>query len=82
MSKNEMITLPREVVRQALAALDAEDPYRAAVALLLALDQPQPDPAPYLWFDPNTGDTWTNNEIIEGCCPPDGLIALYTKGKK
>ena len=82
MSKNEMIMLPREVVRQALAALDAEDPYRAAVALRLALDQPQPDPAPYLWYDPHNGDTWTREAINDGCCPPDGLIALYTKETK
>ena len=37
----EFVTLPREVVERALAALDAEDPYRAAVALRAALDQPQ-----------------------------------------
>lgn len=37
----EFVTLPREVVERAIAALDAEDPYRAAVALRTALDQPQ-----------------------------------------
>lgn len=41
MSKNKMIMLPREVIERALAALDAEDPYRAAVALRAALDQHQ-----------------------------------------
>ena len=165
MSKNEMIMLPREVIERALAALDAEDPYRAAVALRAALEQsqgeqapvtlqpfntwssnegdswhdfptdaqiiedvfggetpvvgteyevsagwhcvtatyritwvsedgdceaecishkqensePQPDPAPYLYYDPNNGDTWTQEAINDGCCLPDGLIALYTK---
>lgn len=79
MSNNEMITLPREVIERSLAALDAEDPYRAAVALRTALDQPQPDPAPYLYYDPKNGDTWTNEAINDGCRPPDGLIALYTK---
>lgn len=39
--KQEFVTLPREVVERALAALDAEDPYRAAVALRAALKQPQ-----------------------------------------
>lgn len=37
----EFVTLPREVVKRALAALDAEDPYRAAIALRAALEQPQ-----------------------------------------
>lgn len=37
----EFVTLPREVVERALAALDAEDPYRAAIALRAALEQPQ-----------------------------------------
>ena len=39
----------------------------------------QPGPTPYLWYDPNNGDTWTQEAINDGCCPPDGLIALYTK---
>ena len=125
MSKNKMITLPSEVVERALAALDAEDPYRAAVALRAALEQsqgeqapvawcalnadrsgiayfdgrpiimtgpignehhpdplytkPQPKPTPYLYYDPDNGDTWTQEAINDGCCLPDGLIALYTK---
>jgi hypothetical protein len=37
----EFVTLPREVVEQALAALDAEDPYRAAIVLRAALEQHQ-----------------------------------------
>lgn len=39
--EQEFVTLPREVVERALAALDAEDPYRAAVALRAALEQTQ-----------------------------------------
>lgn len=42
----------------------------------------QPDPAPYLYYDPQNGDTWTQEAINDGCCLPDGLIALYTKETK
>lgn len=47
----------------------------------------QPDPAPYLWYDPENGDTWTQEAINDGRHPPDNLIPLYTnqsntKGKK
>ena len=42
----------------------------------------QPDPAPYLYYDPENGDTWTQEAINDGCRPPDGLIALYTKETK
>ena len=48
-------------------------------ALRAALDQTQPDPTPYLYYDPENGDTWTQEAINDGCCLPDGLIALYTK---
>ena len=45
-----------------------------------ALGRPQSNPTtPYLWYDPENGDTWTQEAIDDGCCPPDGLIALYTK---
>ena len=43
---------------------------------------PQPDPDPYLYYDPENGDTWTQEAINDGCHPPDGLIALYTKETK
>lgn len=87
MSKNEIITLPREVVDLALEAVTAAmsgGPYKnrcsdAIDALSSALEQPQPDPAPYLYYDPANGDTWTQEAINDGFCPPDGLIALYTK---
>lgn len=93
MSKNEMIMLPREVVEQALDAfvkLQADDDINlaswdfaeagnACFALREALDLPQPEPAPYLYYDPNNGDTWTQEAIDEGFSPTDNLIALYTK---
>lgn len=49
----------------------ARDALRAAME--------KPDPAPYLWYDPENGDTWTQEAIDEGFCATDGLIALYTK---
>lgn len=49
----------------------ARDALRAAME--------QPDPAPYLYYDPANGDTWAQEAINDGCCLPDGLIALYTK---
>ena len=45
--------------------------------LRAAMEQPYHTPYPY--YDPNNGDTWTQEAINDGCCPPDGLIALYTK---
>ena len=65
--------------------LRLDSAYRAMLAAAPqppALDQQQVDQEPYLYYDPNTGDTWTHESIIEGCCPPYGLIALYTKGTK
>lgn len=92
MSNNEMIMLPREAVELAIEALFCTDSEEGSTAyknelkavkkLRAALERPQPDPAPYLYYDPENGDTWTHEAIIEGCCPPDGLIALYTKDKK
>ena len=95
MSKNGMIMLPREVVEQALEALtngkkvrngDGGTKYQpqledvAMYELRAALEQPQPDP--YLYYDPENGDTWTQEAINDGCCLPDGLIPLYTKETK
>ena len=40
---------------------------------------PQPDPTPYLWYDPENGDTWTQEAVDEGFCVTDSLIPLYTK---
>ena len=53
--------------------------YESAKEQIAALEQPQPNPDPYLWYDPENGDTWTQEAINDGCCPPDSLIALYTK---
>ena len=49
----------------------ARDALRAAME--------QPDPSPYLWYDPENGDTWTQEAIDEGFCATDSLIPLYTK---
>lgn len=43
------------------------------------LDQTQAEQEPYLYYDPENGDTWTQEAIDDGLRPPDGLIALYTK---
>ena len=51
-------------------------------ALRAAMEKPQPDQAPYLWYDPENGDTWTQEAIDEGFCATDGLIPLYTKDEK
>ena len=52
----------------------ARDALRAAME--------QPDPSPYLWYDPENGDTWTQEAIDEGFCATDSLIPLYTKDEK
>lgn len=45
-----------------------------------ALGRPQSNPTtPYLWYDPENGDTWTQEAIDEGFFPTDNLIPLYTK---
>lgn len=46
-------------------------------ALRAAMEQPDQDP--YLWYDPENGDTWTQEAIDEGFCATDSLIPLYTK---
>ena len=56
--------------------------YRAMLAAAPqppALEQVQPDPAPYLWYDPRNSDTWTQEAVDEGFCATDSLIPLYTK---
>ena len=85
MSKNEMIMLPREVAEQAVASIEMLNAGKwtqvtaLAATLRAALEQPQGEQEPYLYYDPNNGDTWTQEAINDGCCLPDGLIALYTK---
>lgn len=46
-------------------------------ALRAAMEQPDQDP--YLWYDPENGDTWTQEAVDEGFCATDSLIPLYTK---
>ena len=53
-----------------------------ARAMFAAAPQPQSDATPYLYYDPENGDTWTQEAINDGCCPPDGLIALYTHSQR
>jgi hypothetical protein len=88
MNNSNTITLPREVVEQALNALwhtaHGEPCFNKHVrdsmaALRAALEQPQGEQAPYLWYDPENGDTWTQEAIEEGFAPTDNLIPLYTK---
>lgn len=43
---------------------------------------PQVDQEPYLYYDPENGDTWTQEAIDDGLRPPDGLISLYTNQKQ
>ena len=49
----------------------ARDALRAAME--------QPNPSPYLWYDPENGDTWTQEAVDEGFCSTGSLIPLYTK---
>lgn len=49
-------------------------------ALRAAMEQPDQDP--YLWYDPENGDTWTQEAVDEGFCATDSLIPLYTKDEK
>lgn len=57
--------------------------YRAMLAAAPqppALGRPQSNPTnPYLWYDPENGDTWTQEAIDEGFFPTDNLIPLYAK---
>ena len=85
MSKNEMIMLPREVAEHAVASIEMLNAGKwtqvtaLAATLRSALEQPQGEQEPYLYYDPANGDTWTQEAINDGCCLPGGLIALYTK---
>lgn len=85
MSKNKIIMLPREVAEQAVASIEMLNAGKwtqvtaLAATIRAALEQPQGEQKPYLYYDPKNGETWTNEAIIEGCIRLDGLIALYTK---
>lgn len=60
----------------------APDLYQAMLAAAPkppVVERVQPHPTPYLWYDPENGDTWTQEAIDEGFCATDGLIPLYTK---
>lgn len=63
-------------------AMLAAAPQPPTVKECLTVEQPQDEQEPYLYYDPANGDNWTQEAINDGCCPPDGLIALYTKEKK
>lgn len=53
--------------------------YESAKEQIAELERPRPDAVPYLYYDPENGDTWTQEAINDGFRLPDGLIALYTK---
>ena len=56
--------------------------YESAKEQIAELERPRPGADPYLYYDPQNGDTWTQEAINDGCHPPDGTIALYTKDEK
>ena len=90
-SNSKTVTMPREVAEQALESLKNSTIQKRDILSMhkkgLTIDAiraalRQPDPAPYLWYDPRNGDTWTQEAIDEGFCATDGLIPLYTKDEK
>ncbi len=54
--------------------IDASDIELLADAAAALAEQSEP----YIYLDPDTGETWTVGAIEDGCRPVDGLIALYT----
>ena len=91
MSNISTVTMPREVVEQALESLKNSTIQKRDILSMhkkgLTIDAiraalRQPNPTPYLWYDPENGDTWTQEAINDGRCPPAGLIPLYTKDEK
>lgn len=79
MSNSKTITMPREVAQRILANIESGNRLSASTELRREIEHPQPDPTPYLWYDPENGDTWTQEAIDEGFCATDSLIPLYTK---
>ena len=86
------ITVPLAVLQEVIDAMDdmASDSHllyvkqsrihqfdAARAALRAAMEQT--NQVPYLYYDPENGDTWTQEAINDGFRLPDGLIALYTK---
>ena len=61
-----------DVMKQRLDQLLTENQQLRA-----ALDKPQVEQEPYVWYDIDTGDTWTVGAIADGCSAPDGIIPLY-----
>ena len=86
MSKSKTVTLPRNLVGAVIAIITDSETSAGqqfikecwAVDILVEAMK-QPDPAPYLWYDPENGDTWAQEAINDGRHPPDNLIPLYTK---
>ena len=81
--------VPVEPTREMMQAWVTEVTQKNAWAAMIAaapqppaLGRPQSNPTPYLYYDPENGDTWTQEAINDACCLPDGLIALYTKETK
>lgn len=89
MSNISTVTMPRDLVGAVIAIItDSETSagqqfIKECWAVEILVDaMKQPDQAPYLWYDPENGDTWTQEAIDEGFCATDGLIPLYTKDEK
>ena len=78
---------PGGFAKRAVRAAHVFQAMLAAAPQPTALEQVQANPSPYLWYDPENGDTWTQEAVDEGFCATDSLIPLYenqsnTKGKK
>lgn len=86
MSNAKTITMPREVAQRILANIESGNRLSASIELRREIEHPKPGDAPYLWYDPGNGSTWTPEAIADGY-DTEGLIPLYenqstTKGKK
>lgn len=82
MSSSSTVSMPLEVAKRILRNIESGNRLSASIELRREIEHPQPDTAPYLWYDPENGDTWTQEAIDEGFCATDGLIPLYTKDEK
>lgn len=73
---------PGGFAKRAVRAAHVFQAMLAAAPQPTALEQVQANPSPYLWYDPENGDTWTQEAVDEGFCATDSLIPLYTKDEK
>ena len=73
------ITMPLEVAQRILANIESGNRLSASIELRREIERQKPDQAPYLWYDTENGDTWTQDAVDDGFCVTDNLIPLYTK---